>query len=100
MFAFRAIMVLPHRRTLCRRIPSRPCFAETLEDRRLLAAVTLNPSVTYQTIQGWGSAPIFPTNQVSIAQAGAIMRDAGMNVVRVTPNAYDYTYTVGGNMRT
>ena len=43
---------------------------------------------------------MYPTNLVTIAQAGAIMRDAGMNVVRVTPGPNDYTYTVGGNMRT
>lgn len=73
---------------------------EALEIRRLLASVTLNPNVSYQTIQGWGTAAVYPNNQVTIAQAGTIMRDAGMNVVRVTPSAYDYTYTVGGNMRT
>jgi O-glycosyl hydrolase len=76
------------------------CFVEVLEQRRLLATVTLDPSTTYQTIQGWGTAGVYPTNLVTVAQAGAIMRDAGMNVVRVTPSANDYTYTVGGNMRT
>ena len=73
---------------------------EELEQRRLLTTVTLDPSTTYQTIQGWGTAAVYPTNLVTIAQAGTIMRDAGMNVVRVTPSANDYTYTVGGNMRT
>ena len=73
---------------------------ESLEDRRLLAAVTINPNVTYQTIQGWGTAAVYPNNLVTIAQAGTIMRDAGMNVVRVTPGPDDYAYTVGGNMRT
>lgn len=80
-------------------IPRR-LFIEPLEDRQLLAVVTLNPNIEYQTIQGWGTAAVYPNNLVSVAQAGAIMRDAGMNVVRVTPNAYEYTYTVGGNMRT
>jgi len=78
----------------------RRLFFEPLEDRRLLAVVTLDPNIEYQTIQGWGTAAVYPTNLVTIEQAGAIMRDAGMNVVRVTPSAYDYTYTVGGNMRT
>jgi O-glycosyl hydrolase len=73
---------------------------EKLEERRMLASVTLNPNTTYQTIQGWGTAAVYPTNLVTIAQAGAIMRDAGMNVVRITAAADDYTYTVGGNMRT
>lgn len=81
------------------RLPRR-LFFEPLEDRQLLAVVTLNPNIEYQTIQGWGTAAVYPTNLVTIEQAGAIMRDAGMNVVRVTPSAYDYTYTVGGNMRT
>ena len=85
-----------HRRTgFLRRL-----FIEPLEDRRLLAAVTLDPSTVFQTIQGWGTAAVYPTNLVTIAQAGTIMRDAGMNVVRVTPSAYDYTYTVGGSMTT
>ena len=75
-------------------------LVEALEDRRLLATVTLDAGTTYQTIQGWGTAAVYPTNLVTIAQAGAIMRDAGMNVVRVTPSANDYTYTVGGNMTT
>ena len=79
---------------------SRRLFIEPLEDRRLLAVVTLNPNIEYQTIQGWGTAAVYPTNLVTVAQAGAIMRDAGMNVVRVTPGANDYTYTVGGNMTT
>lgn len=78
----------------------RRLFIEPLEDRQLLAVVTLNPNIEYQTIQGWGTAAVYPNNLVSVEQAGAIMRDAGMNVVRVTPNAYEYTYTVGGNMRT
>ena len=78
----------------------RRLFIEPLEDRRLLAVVTLDPNIEYQTIQGWGTAAVYPTNLVTIAQAGAIMRDAGMNVVRVTPGAHDYTYTVGGNMTT
>src|SRR5438552_1292996 len=73
---------------------------EALEDRRLFAAVTLNPNAAFQTIQGWGTAAVYPTNLVTVAQAGAIMRDAGMNVVRVTPGPNDYTYTVGGNMTT
>ena len=38
--------------------------------------------------------------KVLLVASGAIMRDAGMNVVRVTPSANDYTYTVGGNMTT
>jgi hypothetical protein len=75
-------------------------FIEQLEDRRLLAVVTLNPNIEYQTIQGWGTAAVYPNNLVTIAQAGAIMRDAGMNVVRVTPGPNDYTYTVGGSMTT
>ena len=75
-------------------------FIEQLEDRRLLAAVTLDPSIVFQTIQGWGTAAVYPNDLVTIAQAGAIMRDAGMNVVRVTPSANDYTYTVGGSMST
>jgi hypothetical protein len=79
---------------------SRRLLVERLEDRQLLAVVTLDPNIEYQTIQGWGTAAVYPTNLVTVAQAGAIMRDAGMNVVRVTPSAYDYTYTVGGNMRT
>ncbi|MCA9235974.1 MAG: fibronectin type III domain-containing protein [Planctomycetales bacterium] len=62
--------------------------------------MSLDPNIEYQTIQGWGAAAVYPTNLVTIEQAGAIMRDAGMNVVRVTPNAYDYTYTVGGSMTT
>ena len=78
----------------------RRLFIEPLEDRRLLAVVTLDPNTDYQTIQGWGTAAVYPTNLVTIAQAGTIMRDAGMNVVRVTPSAHDYTYTVGGNMTT
>ncbi len=78
----------------------RRLFVEPLEDRRLLAVVTLDPNIEYQTIQGWGTAAVYPTNLVTIAQAGAIMRDAGMNVVRVTPGPGDYTYTVGGNMTT
>ena len=78
----------------------RRLFIEPLEDRRLLAVVTLDPNIEYQTIQGWGTAAVYPTNLVTIAQAGAIMRDAGMNVVRVTPGPGDYTYTVGGNMTT
>ena len=78
----------------------RRLFIEPLEDRRLLAVVTLDPNIEYQTIQGWGTAAVYPTNLVTVAQAGAIMRDAGMNVVRVTAGANDYTYTVGGNMTT
>ena len=78
----------------------RRLFIEPLEDRRLLAVVTLDPNIEYQTIQGFGTAAVYPTNLVTIEQAGAIMRDAGMNVVRVTPGPDDYTYTVGGNMRT
>ena len=73
-------------------------FIEVLEARQMLAAVTLNAGITYQTIQGWGAAAVYPTNLVTIAQAGAIMRDAGMNVVRVTPTAANYTYTVGGTV--
>ncbi len=85
-----------HRRTgFLRRL-----FIEPLEDRRLLAAVTLDPSTIFQTIQGLGTAAVYPTDLVTVAQAGAIMRDAGMNVVRVTPSANDYTYTVGGSMST
>lgn len=84
----------PHTRFL------RRLFIEPLEDRRLLAVVTLDPNVEYQTIQGWGTAAVYPTNLVTVAQAGAIMRDAGMNVVRVTAGPDDYAYTVGGNMRT
>ena len=76
----------------------RRLFIEPLEDRLLLAVVTLDANIEYQTIQGWGTAAVYPTNLVTIAQAGAIMRDAGMNVVRVTPGPGDYTYTVGGNM--
>ena len=78
----------------------RRLFIEPLEDRRLLAVVTLDPNIEYQTIQGWGTAAVYPTNLVSVAQAGVIMRDAGMNVVRVTPGPGDYTFTVGGNMTT
>ena len=85
-----------HRRTGFQR----RLFIEPLEDRQLLAAVTLDPSIIFQTIQGWGTAAVYPTDLVTIAQAGAIMRDAGMNVVRVTPSANDYTYTVGGSMTT
>jgi len=73
---------------------------EQLEDRQLLTAVTLDPNTVFQTVQGFGTAAVYPTNLVTIAQAGAIMRDAGMNVVRVTPSANDYTYTVGGSMST
>lgn len=62
--------------------------------------MTLNPNIEHQTIQGWGTAAVYPTNLVTVAQAGAIMRDAGMNVVRVTPGPGDYTFTVGGNMTT
>ena len=75
-------------------------FIEQLEDRCLLAAVTLDPNIVFQTVQGFGTAAVYPTNLVTIAQAGAIMRDAGMTVVRVTPSASDYTYTVGGSMST
>ena len=89
-----------HRRSSGRRTAFLRGFVEALESRRLLATVTLNPNTTYQTIQGWGTAAVYPNNLVTIAQAGAIMRDAGMNVVRVTPSAYDYTYTVGGSMTT
>ena len=78
----------------------RRLFIEQLEDRCLLAAVTLDPNIVFQTIEGFGTAAVYPTNLVTIAQAGAIMRDAGMNVVRVTPSASDYTYTVGGSMST
>lgn len=73
---------------------------DLLEQRRLLAAVSMDPGAVYQTIQGWGSAAVYPNDKVTIAQAGAIMRDAGMNVVRITAGPDDYTYTVGGNMRT
>src|SRR5581483_7943855 len=75
-------------------------FFESLESRRMFTTVALDPATTYQTIQGWGTAAVYPTDLVTIAQAGAIMRDAGMNVVRVTPGPDDYAYTVGGNMRT
>ena len=78
----------------------RRLFIEPLEDRRLLAVVTLDPNIEYQTIEGFGTAAVYPTDLVTVAQAGAIMRDAGMNVVRVTPSASDYTYTVGGSMST
>lgn len=78
----------------------RRLFFEPLEDRRLLAIVTLNPNIEYQTIQGWGTAAVYPNNLVTIEQAGAIMRDAGMNVVRITAGPGDYTYTVGGNITT
>src|SRR5690348_9495003 len=73
---------------------------EALETRRLLATVTLDAGTTYQTIQGWGTAPIYPTDKVTIAQAGAIMRDAGMNVVRITAGPGEFTYTTGGNLTT
>ena len=85
-----------HRRTGFQR----RLFIEQLEDRQLLTAVTLDPSTIFQTVQGFGTAAVYPTNLVTIAQAGAIMRNAGMNVVRVTPSASDYTYTVGGSMST
>jgi O-glycosyl hydrolase/regulation of enolase protein 1 (concanavalin A-like superfamily) len=78
----------------------RRLFIEPLEDRRLLAVVTLDPSTIFQTVQGFGTAAVYPTDLVTIEQAGAIMSDAGMTVVRVTPSAYDYTYTVGGSMTT
>ncbi|HSH92865.1 MAG TPA: hypothetical protein VK968_01830, partial [Roseimicrobium sp.] len=73
---------------------------EPLEDRRLLSSVTLDAGTTYQTVQGWGTAAVYPTDLVTVEQAGNIMRDAGMNVVRVTGSPSDYAYTVGGNMRT
>jgi O-glycosyl hydrolase/regulation of enolase protein 1 (concanavalin A-like superfamily) len=78
----------------------RRLFIEPLEDRQLLAVVTLDPNIEYQTIQGWGTAAVYPNNLVTIEQAGTIMRDAGMNVVRVTPGPNEYTYTVGGSMTT
>ncbi|MGA2061522.1 MAG: LamG-like jellyroll fold domain-containing protein [Thermoguttaceae bacterium] len=74
-------------------------FIEQLEDRRLLATVTLDPSTIFQTIEGWGSAPLYPSS-VSVATAGSIMRDAGMNTVRVTAGPGEFTYTTGGNMTT
>ena len=80
--------------------PANRFFIEQLEDRRLLAAVTLDPNIVFQTIEGFGTAAVYPTDLVTVAQAGAIMRDAGMTVVRVTPSASDYTYTVGGSMST
>jgi len=74
-------------------------LVEECEKRRLLAGVTLDASTTYQTIQGWGTAPLFPSS-VTNAQAGAIMRDAGFNVVRVTAGPGEFTATTGGNLTT
>jgi hypothetical protein len=31
------------------------CVMDSLEDRRLLASVTVNPGTAFQTIQGWGN---------------------------------------------
>ncbi|MGN6368776.1 MAG: hypothetical protein ACTHN5_10990 [Phycisphaerae bacterium] len=76
------------------------CALEILECRWLLTTVTLDAATTYQTIQGWGTAPIYPTDKVTIAQAGAIMRDAGMNTVRITAGPNEFTYTTGGNLTT
>ena len=62
-------------------------------------AIVVDPSVAYQTIQGWGSAPLYPSS-VSVATAGTIMRDAGMNTVRITAGPGEFTYTTGGNLTT
>ncbi len=78
---------------------ARRAIFEELELRRVLTTVTLDPSTTYQTIQGWGSAPLYPSG-LSIAQVGNVMRDAGMNTVRITAGPGEFTYTTGGNLAT
>ena len=78
--------VFRHRSSHSRTGYQRRFFIEQLEDRRLLATVTLDPSTIFQTIEGWGSAPLYPSS-VSVATAGSIMRDAGMNTVRITAGA-------------